>query len=90
MELHRDRVLVEDERGADLGGERLHVVADGLHVGVLRDGPEALGVRVLVPEHGRLAAQQVELVVRDALGPRVLEQVDVVEVISLMRSRLLG
>ena len=48
-------VLVGDERGAQLGGEGLAVAADGAHVLVPGDGPEAGAVGLGVPEDRRLA-----------------------------------
>ena len=60
-----------DERGAELGGEGAPVVADRLDVGVLGHGPEPGVVDLRVPEHRRLPAQPVELVVRH-LVPHVV------------------
>ena len=75
----------------ELGGEHLAVVADGAHVGVLGDRPEARAVGLGVPEDRRLAPQQVELVVGHARAPGVGQQVDAVESVRhVMRVRLLG
>ena len=69
---HLERLgrLVEHERRAELGRERLVVAADGAHVVVAGDRPEALRLGVLVPVDRRLAPQQVELVVGHGPRPR--------------------
>ncbi len=79
---------VLERRPAELARERLPVLRDRDDVVVAGEGPEAVALDLGLPEHGRVAAQEGEPVVRHALLPRVeVGEVDVVERQALERRR---
>ncbi|HEX4110859.1 MAG TPA: hypothetical protein VHX88_22210 [Solirubrobacteraceae bacterium] len=66
LHVKRRADVVEQEDSAALGGVRLEVARDRVHIGVARDRPEAALLRVLAlrtPVHGSLPAQPSEQLV---------------------------
>jgi hypothetical protein len=86
LELLLGEVL--EGRPAELARERLPVLRDRDDVVVAGERPEAVALDLGLPEHGHVAAQEGEPVVRHALLPRVeVGEVDVVERQALQRRR---
>ncbi len=67
------------EIGPFPGDERLGIARDGDDVRVLRHAPVAAAVRPVVPPDGRLATEEREGLVGEALGEDVVLEVDIAE-----------